>query len=210
LSFEVRPPVVPEITPARENRRRATRPLGKATLEPREDLMAADAAHPTVLARGMIFVHSCPPALRPHVEWAIAAALGTPVRLDWSEQPVSAGTLRAQAGWRGPAGTAGRLASLLRDWPLIRLEITEEPSPGCDGERVAVTPNLGPWRAAMSANGDVLVNEDRLRAVLATAADLPSLRTAVDRLLGKPWDDELDVYRRAGDGLPERWLSSAV
>lgn len=170
----------------------------------------AAAAHPAALARGMIFVHSCPPALRPHVEWAIAEALGAPVRMDWHDQPVAPGCLRAQSGWVGPAGTAGRLASRLRDWPLIRIEITEEPSAGCDGERVAVTPDLGPWRGSMSANGDVLIHEDRLRAVVAAAGDLPSLQTAIDRLLGKPWDDELDAYRRAGDGLPERWLSSAV
>lgn len=172
--------------------------------------MAADAACSAVLARGMIVVHSCPPALRPHVEWAIADVLGAPVRLDWLDQPVAPGCLRAQTGWLGPAGTAGRLASRLRDWPLIRLEITEEPSPGCDGERVAVTPDLGPWRAAMSANGDVLVNEDRLRAVVAAAADLPGLRSAIDRLLGKAWDDELDAYRRAGEGTATPWLSSAV
>lgn len=172
--------------------------------------MAADAAHPAALARGMIFVHSCPPALRPHIEWAIADVLGAPVRLDWLDQPVAPGCLRAQSGWVGRPGTAGQLASRLRDWPLIRMEITEEPTPGCDGERIAVTPDLGPWRAAMSANGDVLVNEDRLRAVVAGGADLPSLKAAVDRLLGKAWDDELDAYRRAGDGTPTRWLSSAV
>jgi len=61
----------------------------------------------------------------------------------------------------------------------------------------------------MSANGDVLVQEDRLRSALATAEDLPSLRQALDRLLGQPWDVELEPYRLAGDGMPVRWLSSA-
>jgi hypothetical protein len=54
------------------------------------------------------------------------------------------------------------------------------------------------------------VQEDRLRALLAAAADLPSLRLAADRLLGTPWDDELEPFRYAGDGTPVRWLSSAV
>ena len=31
----------------------------------------------------------------------------------------------------------------------------------------------------------------------------------VDRLLGKPWDDELEPFRRAGDGAPVRWLHAA-
>jgi hypothetical protein len=162
----------------------------------------------TVTARGVLFVHSCPPALRPHVEWAVAGVLGVPVRLDWESQPVAPDCLRAQTGWRGPSGTAARIAAALRSWPLIRCEITEEPSDGTDGERYSMTPDLGVFRATMSANGDVLVQEDRLRAALVTAADLPSLRQAVDRLLGSAWDDELEPYRRAGDGLPVRWLSA--
>jgi hypothetical protein len=164
----------------------------------------------SVPAKGVLYVHSCPPAIRPHVEWAVAGVLGVPVRLDWLDQPLAPGCVRAQTGWRGSAGTAGRLATSLRGWPLIRAEITEEPSEGCDGERYAMTPDLGVFRATMSGNGDVLVQEDRLRAVLACAADLPSLRLATERLLGTPWDEELEPFRQVGDGTPFRWLSSAV
>lgn len=161
-------------------------------------------------ARGVVYVHSCPPALRPHVEWAVAGVLGVPVQLDWHDQPLAPGCARAQTGWRGPAGTAGRLAAALRGWPLIRAEMTEEPSDGNDGERYAMTPDLGVFRATMSGNGDILVQEDRLRAMLDAAVDLPSLRQAADRLLGTPWDRELEAYREVGDGTPVRWLSSAV
>jgi hypothetical protein len=161
-------------------------------------------------SRGVLFVHSCPPALRPHIEWAVAGVLGVPVELDWQPQPVAPGCMRAQSGWRGSAGTAGRLAGAVRGWPLVRCEVTEEPSEGSDGERYAMTPDLGVFRAAMSANGDVLVQEDRLRSVMASAEDLPSLRHAMDRLLGEPWDIELEPYRQAADGSPVRWLSSAV
>jgi len=65
------------------------------------------------------------------------------------------------------------------------------------------------FRSAMSGNGDVLVQEDRLRHVISTIEDLPTLRHALDRLLGAPWDVELEPYRLAGDGMPVRWLSSA-
>ena len=54
-------------------------------------------------ARGVLFVHSCPPALRPHVEWAVAGVLGVPVRLDWEAQPIAPGCMRTQTGWRGAA-----------------------------------------------------------------------------------------------------------
>jgi hypothetical protein len=60
----------------------------------------------------------------------------------------------------------------------------------------------------MSGNGDVLVQEDRLRSAVSTAADIASLRQAVDRLLGTAWDEDLEPYRQAGDGSPVRWLSA--
>jgi hypothetical protein len=40
--------------------------------------------------------------------------------------------------------------------------------------------------------------------------DVAALRSGLDRLLGTAWDAELDVYRRAGEGLAAGWLSSAV
>src|SRR4051794_15539369 len=133
-----------------------------------------------VTARGVLFVHSCPPALRPHVEWAVAGVFGVPVQLDWEAQPISPGCLRAHTGWRGSAGSAGRLAAALRGLPPGRAEITQEPREGSDGEGYAMTPALGVFRSAMSGNGDVLVQEDRLRAIVATAANPPSLQQAID------------------------------
>jgi hypothetical protein len=100
------------------------------------------------------------------------------------------------------------MAAALRGWPLVRAEVTEEPSDGCDGERYAMTPDLGVFRSAMSANGDVLLQEDRIRAVLAEADDGPSIKHALQRLLGSPWDEELEPYRFSGDGTPVRWLSA--
>ena len=129
--------------------------------------------------------------------------------MEWSDQPASPGQLRAEINWRGRHGTAGRLAAALRGWTMLRYEVTEEPSPGVDGERYAVTPTLGVFRATMSVNGDVLVGEDRLRALLATATG-PQLAQGLDRLLGSAWDDELEPYRTAGDGAPVTWLHQVV
>src|SRR3954453_23937761 len=65
----------------------------------------------TVAARGVLFVHSCPPALRPHVEWAVAGVLGIPVRLDWDVAPLAPDCLRTPTGWAGPLGPAGRVGA---------------------------------------------------------------------------------------------------
>jgi hypothetical protein len=129
--------------------------------------------------------------------------------MEWSDQPASPGQLRAEINWRGRPGTAGRLAAALRGWTLLRYEVTEEPSAGVDGERYAVTPTLGVFRSSMSVNGDLLIGEDRLRTLLATATG-PQLAQGLDMLLGSAWDDELEPYRTAGDGAPVTWLHQVV
>lgn len=161
-------------------------------------------------ARGVLHVHSCPPALTPHVEWAVSGELGVRVTLSWSDQPASAGALRAECGWKGRPGTAGRIAATLRGWSLLRFEVTEEPSPGYDGERYSHTPTLGLWRSTTSANGDVMVGEDRLRAVLEAHREPALLAHELHRLLGTAWDAELEPYRRGADGVPATWLHQVV
>ena len=161
------------------------------------------------MSAGVLYVHSSPPVLCPHVEWAVAAELGARARMEWSDQPASPGQLRAEINWRGRPGTAGRRAAALRGWTLRRYEVTEEPSAGVDGERYAVTPTLGVFRASMSVNGDLLIGEDRLRTLLVTATG-PQLAQGLDRLLGSAWDDELEPYRTAGDGAPVTWLHQVV
>ena len=161
------------------------------------------------MTSGVLFVHSCPPALCPHVEWAVAAELGVRVSMSWTTQPAAPGLLRAESGWRGRPGTAGRLAAALKGWSVLRYEVTEQASPGNDGERYTVTPTLGVFRSAISANGDVLVGEDRLRALLAAATG-PQLAHRLDALLGSAWDDELEPYREAGEGAAVTWLHQVV
>jgi hypothetical protein len=163
-----------------------------------------------VSARGVFYVHSAPPALCPHIEWAAAGVLGVPVSLPWSDQPAAPGTMRTELCWEGHPGTAAGIVSALRDWRLLRFEVTEDASPGCDGVRYSVTPSLGAFTAVIGANGDVHVPEDRLRSAMANAiAGKATFEHEVDRLLGKPWDDELEPFRRAGDGAPVRWLHAA-
>ena len=182
----------------------ATRPLGKAHL--------ATSKEDTVTTRGVVYIHAAPPALCPHVEWAIGGVLGIRVTLDWTSQPTAPGTLRAELSWQADPGTASKLASALRDWMHLRFEVTEEPSAGAEGERYSSTPTLGLFHATTGVHGDIMVREDRLRAALARAATDPatSVLAEMQELLGKAWDDELEPFRYAGDGAPVRWLHQVV
>ncbi|WP_375474779.1 DUF3145 family protein [uncultured Jatrophihabitans sp.] len=152
--------------------------------------------------RGVVYVHCCPSAIAPHVEWAIAGVLGVPARLQWSAQPVAPSLLRAEAAWTGPVGTAARLAAALRAWPMLVFETTEQGTGVTDGERLAHVPGRGFHRSAVAANGDVVVGEERLRGLAARARTADEFRHGLAELLGAAWDAELEPYRQGGDGAP--------
>jgi hypothetical protein len=159
------------------------------------------------MTRGVVFVHSAPPALCPHVEWAVGGVLDLRPSLDWTGQPAEPGTWRTELSWQAPAGTGARLTSALRGWAKLRFEVTEEPSAAADGARWSHTPRLGVHHAVVGVHGDALVGEDRLRAAVRSAGGDPSLLSAeLDAVLGRAWDDELEPFRYAGDGAPVRWL----
>jgi Protein of unknown function (DUF3145) len=177
-----------------------------------------------VSVRGVLQVHSAPPALCPHVEWAVAGVLGVAVDLPWVNQAAAPGVVRAELDWQGSPGASGAITSALAGWSRLRFEVTEEASPGCDAVRYSYTPDLGVFSAVTSASGDILIPEGRLRAAMMVAAatdfinhapagapgpqlvPVNSLEDEIARLLGQPWDDELEPFRCAGDGAPVRWL----
>ena len=162
---------------------------------------------PRVTTRGVVFVHSTPTALCPHITWALEGVLGQRFTLDWTTQPLGRSVVRSELSWSGEVGTGGRIASAMRGWDNLRYEVTEEPSPGTDGSRWSHTPSLGIHHTWVSASGDAVVNEDRLRAAIAQSQGDPhELQREIDRLLGADWDDELEPFRYAGDGAPVRWL----
>jgi len=137
--------------------------------------------------------------------------LGHAVSLEWTPQPAQAGTYRAEFSWLGEAGTAASVVSALRGWNHLRFEITEEPGPGTEGARYSYTPELGVFHAVTGTHGDIMIPEDRLKAAMLRASTgQTALAVEVDQLLGKPWDNELETFRHAGDGAPVRWLHQVV
>ena len=160
-----------------------------------------------VVTRGVVFIHSTPAALCPHIIWALQSVLGRRVELQWTSQPLGPKLLRTELSWAGKAGTGAKIASALRGWDHLRYEVTEEPSPGSDGSRWSHTPSLGIHHTWTSASGDAVVNEDRLREVLRLSQGSPEAAEEMfAELLGTDWDAELEPFRYAGDGAPVRWL----
>ena len=74
-------------------------------------------------ARGVLFIHSAPSALCPHIEWAVGGVLGIAVSPSWIPQPAQSGTYRTELSWSGEVGSAAGIASALRGWNHLRYEM---------------------------------------------------------------------------------------
>lgn len=166
-------------------------------------------------ARGVLYVHSARTAVCPHVEWAVAGVLGAPAAMSWTPQPAEPATYRTEMTWQAEPGTAARLASALRGWDRVRFEVTEDPVAAGEGVRFAWTPDLGLHTAAIGPHGDILLGEDRLKALLHSSRvagpgdhqrAYEQLTAQLSILLGRPWDDELEPFRHAAEGVAVRWL----
>lgn len=160
------------------------------------------------MIRGMLYIHSAPRALAPHIEWAASGVIGAPCRLRWEDQPAERGLVRAESGWGCRDERAGAdLATVLRGWDHLRFEITQDAGPHGTGSRWSYTPELGIHFTPIDEAGNSLIPEDRIRWALDEAGHDPILlRQRIDAALGAPWDDELELFRHAGDGDPVRWL----
>lgn len=163
-------------------------------------------------SNGTIWLHAVPRPLIKHVEWSISGALDQPVHLVWIDQPASFGAVRSEFEWTGVPGAAPRIVSELAAWQGIHFEVTLDESFGEPGRRWSHTPELGVFSVRIDEIGSALLGEEQLRALLAnssvgvsTGAE-KALEEAIEQALGKPWDDALEPYRRAGELAPSVWL----
>jgi len=167
--------------------------------------MERQVAAPT--ARGVLYVHSAPRALCPHIEWAAGRALDHAVNFTWADQPVLKGAQRTEFYWEGSQGTGARLASALRGWEHLRYEVTEDAGLGTDGGRWMHTPDLGIFFAQTDTVGNVVIPEDRVRYAMEMAgSNALEMHRELRLALGQAWDDELDAFRHASDDNAVVWL----
>jgi hypothetical protein len=104
-----------------------------------------------------------------------------------------------------------KLASALLAFTQVRYEVTEDANGSRQGERFAATPTLGLFRADIGEHGDVMVAEERLRTALQHASMTnEGLRDEIARLIGEPWDEELESFRCAHEGSTVRVLHNVI
>ena len=58
-----------------------------------------------------------------------------------------------------------------------------------------------------------MLSEDHVRGCMERAAasqDPRALQRELSLALGEPWDEDLEIYRHAGEGVRMRWLQRVV
>jgi len=147
----------------------------------------------TAVTNGSLIIHSAPSTLRTHIEWAIKDILGSSVQLSWRPQPNFVGTYRTEISWRDLAGSGPKLASALASWHYLRFEIFEAHAD--TGELFRFTPEFGILRNQTDGAGNILLTDLQVSSALGNSFEEDELREAINRLLGKPWEDVLEPLR---------------
>jgi hypothetical protein len=158
--------------------------------------------------RGEMKIYSCPKSICTHVDWALSDILQSRIELDWKPQQIATGAFSSNLSWHGPIGLGSRIVSVLSKWPKLRLEVFQDSNGKVSGERYAVAPNLGIFRADINSLGETIITETRLRSALErTRIENESFEVELAFLLGTPWDDDLEPFRRSHQGSIVKWIS---
>jgi len=146
-----------------------------------------------VVSTGSLVIHSAPSALRAHIDWAIRDILGTSVQIQWRTQPNFVGTYRTEITWRDLAGNAAKLCSALSSWHYLRFEIFEATTD--EGELFRFLPELGILCNRTDGAGNILLTDLVIQNALSNSFEEDELRDAINRILGKPWEEVLEPLR---------------
>jgi len=64
------------------------------------------------------------------------------------------------------------------------------------------TPELGIFYANVGPHGDVMINENQIQSIIRENISEVDVIEKLERTIGKPWDDQLEPFRRATKDIP--------
>lgn len=146
------------------------------------------------------FIHSIPRNLSKHFEWEINEKVLLSGPIIWSDQPIE--TLSLKTNFRGNCdyNNLMSLISKISKWEKIRFEIYCDDFENSKKFRFATTPSLGIYRAEISELGETMLSESQINSAISRATiENNSLADELFFVLGKPWEDELEVFRRISE-----------
>lgn len=155
-------------------------------------------------SHGRISIYAAPKPVLTHIQWSISEVLGRPYELRWDSQPLTPAMWRTHLSWNGTLGIGAKLASSLRGWHYLQFEIYEAAINGSDGSIYLYTSDLGLFRGNIGPHGDIMINEHQLQSIVNRNLKESDICEEIEKLLGKPWNDSLEPYRRLEiDGIDE-------
>lgn len=158
--------------------------------------------------RGFLYIYSAPRSFCLPTNWALSEIFKCEVQLDWNNQELIPNYFSSEFNWVGPTGLCARIVSNLSRWGKLRLEAIQEPCNNMPGERFAVTPELGIFRAEMNSTCETILTESKIKAgIERSKQEKESVESELFFMLGKPWDDDLEPFRRSFNGTSVRWIS---
>jgi hypothetical protein len=146
------------------------------------------------MSEGLVLMHLAPSTLLAHVEWTISGISGNPTRLNWIRNDSAQNSFRASAAVACNLEEAATLSSALMNLKQLSFEVIHQSENS--GTRWSFTPSLGIFHCSTDAAGNLVVNENQLRASIEKAgSNILRLQSELRKLLGQAWDDELEPFR---------------
>jgi hypothetical protein len=139
---------------------------------------------------------SCPNALLTHVEWQIRDNLIDPTPVTWSRQMLDPVCFKTSIQAKVTNEKFSQLVSVLASWGKLRFETFQLSRNGQVCSRYSATPSLGIYRASINEMGESVITESQIKAATQRAQEENNdVLAEIEFMLGKPWDDELEIFR---------------
>ncbi len=143
---------------------------------------------------GRLIIYSCPKTLIKHLEAGLERELNERVNINWHSQVLKPGSYRGQMSYSSAIGSGARIVNTLKSWSYLIFELSEFNS--SEGSIYFYTKELGLYRGSINSQGQIVVSEDMLKSAITQNLSQSDLTIALEKLIGRPWDDFLEPFRR--------------
>ena len=143
---------------------------------------------------GRLNIYSCPKTLIKHLEAGLERELNERVNINWHSQVLKPGSYRGQMSYSSAIGSGAKIVNVLKSWSYLIFELSEFNS--SEGSIYFYTKEFGLYRGSINSQGQIVVSEDMLKSAITQNLSQSDLTIALEKLMGRPWDDFLEPFRR--------------
>jgi hypothetical protein len=143
---------------------------------------------------GRLNIYSCPKALIKHLEAGLERELNESINIKWQSQILKPGSYRGQISYSSAIGSGAKIVNALKSWSYLIFELSEFNS--SEASIYLYNKELGLYRGSINSQGQIVVSEDMLKSAITQNLSQSDLTIALEKLMGRPWDDFLEPFRR--------------